>query len=219
MKTAFILPVRDRVNGARRALESIRETVPYSDIFTIVVVSENMDTLEALMHRDIDRLIFHYPTSEQFSVHAWNMGAKLVEEDTDIIVPASTDVTYIPGWYEQMLSVYQRDRPQYLHLLDTVTGERAGLFHALNSAAFFLFDYNIYPPYYRGRYCDTELFDRAKQLNIVTRVPGICIRHVHPSSNTADQDLEYSRLDAVLEQDRITYETRKANGWTNAARF
>ena len=139
----------------------------------------------------------------------------------DILVNMSDDVVFTEKGFDNIIraSFLVNDGVIAVPYLDQVIhfpdGNRDDLLTvSIIGKDYYKRDNYIYNPEYKSLYCDNEAMEVAKQRGCYKFVNKLIFNHLHPSYNKGIFDAQYQHTESFSNEDRLTYERRKANGFS-----
>jgi len=211
MNVAAIKPCRGRAEQTVRNVRRLLATAGYSDWrLTCIGGESERDVLLACSAAGahvrhilgVNRLTYWQALTEETRL-----------TDAPLFCNLANDL--LPGqhWLQRAVAAYQAtfgDGPGLLGLNDG-HHETEHSCHFLISRAL-LDDYGGWPVWYDHNYGDTEFCQRAIADGLYAKAPWATLFHDHVYFG-GDDDAVYAEGRARAEQDRQTYERRKASGW------
>jgi len=132
--------------------------------------------------------------------------------DWDILVNMSDDVVFTEKGFDDIIRKEFERIDTVLHYPD---GNRNDLLTvSIMDKYYYQRDNYIYNPEYKSLYCDNESMEVAKQRGCYKFVNKVIFNHLHPAYNKGIFDAQYQHTESFSNEDRLTYERRKANGFS-----
>jgi len=218
MKLAVLIPTFFRPDGLRRALQSVQDTVMFSDledVEVISVVAHEIDDPEAVVIAKEHRATpAENKLSRRGNAYAWNT-CLAAEPDCDAYVLGQDDAYFMYGWLEEVIRCIAAGYG-FIGLNDNdyrecrcVNGK-----HVRNTKWYtnyvmtrdFILDYHggvMAVPHYNGYSMDVEATQRAKRAGKFVYAPHANVKHDYRGTAGGGQGKVNLRI----------YNRREANGF------
>lgn len=225
VRIAVLIPTYFRPQGLRRILQSIRDTVTFSNLDHVtvdaVVVRESGDEEAEVIAREYGALM---PPPNLIpmlgAVYCWNTALAFVP-DYDAYVLGSDDIFFMYGWLEECVK-YMQQGYGAIGFNDNcieefrIDKQNCKIVHNAEWATHYLLtrDFIIQHqggvmcvPYYRNLYIDLETAARAKKAGKFIHALNANIKHDRHETAAGGQQYK--------PRDKIFYDVRKRAGWPN----
>lgn len=211
----FKYTTRSRPELFERGIKSILDNLDHNEGYVILVTCDTNDSTMVGMdkkYQDNIRIRFVYGESKN-KIDAINRDLNYVPADTKILVNMSDDMVFVKKGFDTTLrNDFNEDYSLCLHYPD---GYRKDIITMSILGKDFLdrFGY-IYHPSYISLFCDDEQTQVAKMLNKYKYIDNQIFIHKHPANDSSVMvDSQYVHTESFFNQDRITFENRKAKNF------
>jgi len=151
--------------------------------------------------------------------------------DWDMLINMSDDVCFVKKGFDNIIReeflLHQLERNFDEHLsndeislntndlvLHFPDGNRSDLLTvSIIGRDYYNRDNYIYNPEYKSLFCDNEAMEVAKMRGCYKFIDKVIFNHLHPAYNKGIFDAQYQHTESFSNEDRLTYERRKANGF------
>ena len=198
MNVAIIVPTLGRPEALAPLVTNLREVTPPVYRLCFVVDPDDHASQSALASLSSAAEVLLLESGGTYPVKV-NAGARATDEA--LLVPTADDVVFHPGWYEAMLSHFERG-VQVVGTSDltpaTANGSHAtmpiltrtymedpGAAHDEKGV--------VFHEGYHHNFVETELWQLACHREVAVFEPGSVIEHLHPAWGTAEVDDTYRR--------------------------
>jgi len=200
MRILFKYATKNRPHLFDRGMQSILNNVS-SDNFHILVSVDNDDKNH---YKEYPNTTIVRGESLN-KVDAINRDIELIDS-WDILVNMSDDMVFTCKGFDTII------RDNFAHCLHFPDGNRNDLITmTIISREFYTRFGYIYNPEYKSLYCDNEQTEVSKILGCYKYIDKQIFEHLHPAYFKANFDAQYIYTESFMNEDRLTYERRKAN--------
>jgi hypothetical protein len=213
-KVSLLLPSAYR---ARQLWPAVRMALNSTDRpleICVSIVATDSDSV-ALSHRlPVVLDVRTYEEYQRGAVYAWN---KLLRRASgDVIALWADDLVPQSGWIDHALAELDRIGGHGLIGLNDLSSDgNEYAAHWLADRSFIKNELGgvMYPPAYKSWWCDREVTDRAKALDLYSWAKSATVEHLNYTFGKSQLDRTYREAGLNYEADRLLYEQRKAAGF------
>jgi len=134
----------------------------------------------------------------------------------DILVNFSDDMAFTKIGFDdeirKQFEVHFPDLDGNLHYNDGFTGDKLCTMSIIGRKYYDRFGY-IYHPSYKSLFCDDEYTQVAKAAGKMIYIEEPIFVHNHPANVGGESDAQLQHTESFFNEDRITFEKRKANNF------
>lgn len=171
--------------------------------------------IQAVLSQAAWHRLFFSPNKTK--IQACNANMDDIDYPWDIVVLVSDDmIPQVRGWDDVIrnhMTAYFPDTNGLLWFNDGCQGDKLNTLCVYGREMYRHLGH-MYHPEYKSLFCDTELTDRCKTGDLVTRcryIPYCIIRHEHPGAGyTQNMDTLYAKNQVFWNEDMYTYIRRKS---------
>lgn len=210
----FKLTTRSRPERAKEVIDSIRNNVDSDRYLILVSVDKNDDTAKILDFyvQEYSNVLMVYGESKN-KIDAINRDIQYF--GWDILVNVSDDTVFIQKGFDTVIRKAFIDHfPDYDGVVHFPDGNRKDLLTmSIIGFKYYMRDKYIYHPDYVSLWCDNEAMDVAKIRGKYIFIDNQIFEHKHWAYGKAICDNQYAIQNGYFNQDKITYEQRRANNF------
>lgn len=210
----FNIASRSRPDKFHRLIKQIKDlcTQPY----TIIAKVDNDDQALGRYLIAGPEVDFKFGLSDN-KIHAINRD--IPPEGWDIIVDVSDDFIFTRNGFDDIIREHCGP-DDYLHFPEDFAdreaaagrNERIVIMYCAGRDYYKRFGF-IYNPVYKSLFCDNEGTAVARKLGKLKEVNEVIFFHAHPAAGYGAQDAQTRKTEAFYNEDKITYEARKATNF------
>lgn len=213
-KTSLLLPSAYRGRQLRRALEAAYASTDRPLEVCVSIVADDVDSQNAV--RDLP-VVLDVRSADEYqrgAVYAWN---KLLGMSTgDFVALWADDLMPQRDWLGFAIrELNHMGGHGLIGLNDLSSDGNVYAAHWLADRAFIMGELGgvMYPPMYKSWWCDREVTDKARALEMYRWARRSIVEHNNYTFGKSQVDRTYREASVNYEVDRVIYETRKVAGF------